>query len=173
MRASLTIVMLTLPGVAAAQGDSQATRRPLQERAVTTQYDSVANATELEVVLERGRYLMFSQRPKVTASLNYTGRSPSSWPDTIYIKFTTQAPQYIRSASMLITTTDGYRVAALSSRSVTKQRAFTVDHTVTFPVPIEELRPLLESTDGLMEVGGIKLRLERRHFLALAELMGQ
>ena len=85
---------------------------------------------------------------------------------------TTQAPQYIRSASMLLTTTDGHRVTALSRRSEVKKRAFTVDHTVTFAVPIEELRPLVESSEGLIEVGGIKVKLQRRHFEALGRLIG-
>ncbi len=167
------VVLLTWPAIALAQGDSQGPGpRPPAELLVTAQYDSTLDSTAVEVELERGRYRMFSQRPRVVAALSYAGRTPSAWPDTVLIRFTTQAPQYIRSASMLLTTTDGHRVTALSRRSQVRQRAFTVDHTVTFAVPLAELKPLLESTDGLIEVGGIKVKLQRRHFVALGRLIG-
>lgn len=169
----LLLALLLSPAVALAQSDSQPPGpRPPAELVVTAQYDSTLDSTAVEVELERGRYRMFSQRPRVVAALSYAGRTPSAWPDTVLVRFTTQAPQYIRSASMLLTTTDGHRVTALSRRSEVKKRAFTVDHTVTFAVPIEELRPLVESSEGLIEVGGIKVKLQRRHFEALGRLIG-
>lgn len=174
---TLTRRILVLPLFAIAvvpvpmQGQGPAPAAPANGLKLESEYDADRDSRTVTLILDKGRYFIRWHRPRVTAVVQHSGRSPSTRPDTLFIEFRTQSPQYTSTNQLTITTTAGTPLVVTATGSRVYPRVQTVDHTLTFPVAIAELEPLLSAVEGEMEVGGVRVRLERRHFEGLAALL--
>lgn len=159
-----------LPAALAGQGDppGSAAAHGLK---LQQEYDGPRDTTTVTLVLEKGRHFIRWHRPRVTAIFQYPGRSPGVQPDSLVIEFRTQSPQYTSTNVLTITTSAGDRLTVAATGSRGYQRVQTTDHTLIFTLATADLDALLGATEGEMEVGGVRVRLERRHFLGLAALV--
>lgn len=172
MHRTFLLLLVGSAGLAApavAQGPPSAA--PAHGLKFESEYDAERDARTVTLVLDKGRYFIRWHRPRVTAVVQHSGRAPSARPDTLFIEFRTQSPQYTNTNKLTITTSAGAPLVVTATGSRVYHRVQTVDHTLTFPVAIAELEPLLTAVEGEMEVGGVRVRLERRHFAGLAELL--
>jgi len=135
------------------------------------EYDKERDATTVTLVLDKGRHFIRWHRPRVTAIFQYPGRTPSARPDSLLLEFRTQSPQYTSTNILNLTTSGGDRLAVTATGSRGYKRVQTTDHTLIFALATADLEPLLAALEGEMEVGGVRVRLERRHFLGLAALL--
>jgi hypothetical protein len=159
-----------LPAHGTGQSDSSTTM-PEHGLKIQQKYDAARDATTVTLILDKGRHFIRWHRPRVTAVFQYRGRTPSARPDSVLVEFRTQSPQYTSTNVLTLTTSGGARLAVAATRSRVYYRVQTTDHTLTFALATADLEPLLLALDGEMEVGGVRVRLKRRHFLGLAALL--
>lgn len=161
-----------LPAALAGQDDPPGTAAEhglkLQQK-----YDGPRDTTTVTLLLDKGRHFIRWHRPRVTAIFQYPGRTPGVQPESLVIEFRTQSPQYTSTNILTITTSAGDRLTVAATGSRGYQRVQTTDHTLLFTLATADLEALLGALDGEMEVGGVRIRLERRHFLGLAALLQQ
>jgi len=135
------------------------------------EYDADRDSTTVTLTLDKGRHFIRWHRPRVTAVFQHSGRVPGARPDSVLIEFRTQSPQYTSTNVLTVTTLGGDRLVVPATRSRVYHRVQTTDHTLTFALPTTALDPLLGAFEGQLEVGGVQVRLERRHFAGLADLV--
>lgn len=132
--------------------------------------DSAAATVTTQVVLERGKYLLWMQRPRVTvASVRPAALPAGTWPEEILIEFRTQSPQYTATNVLTLTAGDTVRLEARASASRIDPRTFVTDHTLTFTLPLGEFLAFAQARTGRLEVGGVGVRLREEHLEAIRD----
>jgi hypothetical protein len=136
--------------------------------------DSAAATVTTQVVLERGKYLLWMQRPRVTvASIRPEALPAGTWPEEVLIEFRTQSPQYAATTVLTLTTGDSLRLEARASASRIDPRTFVTDHTLTFRLPLAEFLAFAQARTGRLEVGGVGVRLREEHLEAIRDFAVQ
>ncbi len=140
------------------------------KRPIEHTVDSATAVLVSRVVVERGRYLLWMQRPRVTvASLRPPGLPPAAWPAEVLIEFRTQSPQYTATNLLALTSGDSLRMEARATGSRIEPRTFVVDHTLTFSLPLDEFLTLIRSREVRLEVGGVAVKLRGDQLEALRD----
>jgi hypothetical protein len=140
------------------------------KRAIEHIFDSATAVVVSKVVVERGRYLLWMQRPRVTvASVRPPELAVGVWPNEILIEFRTQSPQYTATNLLTLTSGDTLRMEARATGSRIEPRAFVIDHTLTFSLPLDEFLTVIRAKDVRLEVGGVAVKLKRDQLEALRD----
>lgn len=138
-------------------------------RPIAVYADSAAGTVTTSVVVEKGKYLLWMQRPRVTvASARRRDMPDGEWPDLVYIEFRTQSPQYTATNLLTLTTGDTVRMEARATGSRVHQRTLVTDHTLTFELPLADfLHFVHDAPSATFEVGGVRVKLKEEQLNAL------
>jgi hypothetical protein len=138
---------------------------------VVVVYDSTSDSTTRSVEVQRGRYFLHFHKPRITFATAHPGREAAFEADSVLIEFRTQSPQYTATNVLSLTAGGDLRLLAVATRSRVHTHIQTTDHTLTFVLPAEQLRPMLTAAKVRLEVGGVKTDLKREQLEALAPLL--
>lgn len=145
-------------------------RQYRHKRAIEHTTDSATAAVVSKVVVERGRYLLWMQRPRVTvASIRPPELATGAWPGEILIEFRTQSPQYTATNLLTLASGDSLRMEARATGSRIDPRTFVVDHTLTFSLPLDEFLTVIRAREVRLEVGGVAVKLRGDQLEALRD----
>jgi hypothetical protein len=171
----------TLP--AAAQTAAISVARPSRpefrhHRKITTVYAPERDTTTVSVVLEKGKYFLWTQKPRVTVAYQHaSSAAPAGMAaEVMLIEFRTQEPQAAATNRLKITGVGGeggadtVRIEAVASQSRLEGHAFTNDHQMTFLVAAEDAASFLAARKAVLEVGGVVVRLKQEQLEAWREL---
>jgi hypothetical protein len=140
---------------------------------LTAIYDSVADSTHLVVVTHKGKYFLWTQRPRLTWEVVYAGRlRPGRPPATVTLEFRTQAPQAARDSRLLLAAA-GQRLEVMSAGAFSDPGVQTWSHFMRFPVPCPALAEALATDTVSITVGGITERLKPDEMEALRDLLAR
>ena len=150
-------------------------------RKITTVYAPERDTTAVSVVLAKGKYVLWTQRPRVTVAYEYPGTTPPTGmaASAMLIEFRTQEPQAATTNRLTITGEGGeggeppVRIEEVASMSRLEAHAFTHDHRMTFVVPAEDAVRILAARQVALEVGGVVVRLKEEQLQAWRELAWQ
>lgn len=127
---------------------------------IETSRDSIGHETTISMVVEKGAYLLWIQRPRVTvASVRYDSLPAGEWPASVLIEFRTQSPQYTATNLLTLTGDDATTFEAPATASRLRQRTMVTDHTLTFVLPLEEFLSWVHADRGTLSVGGVTVKL--------------
>jgi hypothetical protein len=183
--AALVTHPLTVTSAAAQTAALSAALPPKPEfkhhRKITTVYAAERDTTTVAVVLAKGKYFLWTQRPKVTVAYQYPGAmAPTGLAaSAMLIEFRTQEPQAAATNRLTITgegAGDGeppIRIEEVASTSRLEAHAFTNDHRMTFVMPAEDAVRILAARHVALEVGGVVVRLKEEQIQAWRELAWQ
>jgi hypothetical protein len=130
------------------------------ERLIATSRDSLAATVTTSMVVDKGRYLLWMQRPRVVlAAVRPDSLAAGSWPDVILVEFQTKSPQYTATNVLTLTTSGVEPLSAPATASRVRQRAFVNEHTLTFALPLADFLRTVHGDAVALEVGGVKVRL--------------
>jgi hypothetical protein len=120
---------------------------------LTAIYDSVADSTHLVVVTHKGKYFLWTQRPRLTWEVVYPGRLPPGRPPaTVTLEFRTQAPQVARDSRLLLAAA-GQRLEVTSAGAFSDPGVQTWSHFMRFPVPYPALVEALATLSNFFDPG--------------------
>ena len=136
-------------------------------------YDSVADSTRLSLVTHKGMYFALVQRPKLTWSVAYQGRSPAAPPAEVALEFKTQEPQSPSSNRLLIESGAGSRIEVRSAGANTAPGTNTSTLFCRFSIPTTDMARALASDTVVVSVGGVVQRMKRDQLEALRELLAR
>src|SRR5690606_34109338 len=144
------------------------------KRHIETSRDSVSGEVTTSVVVDKGKYLLWMQRPRVTvASVRHADLPAGRWPQAVYLEFRTQSPQYTATNLLTLTADDSLRFVAPATASRVRHRTFVNEHTLTFVLPLEAFLKFAHGSRGQLEVGGVTVRLKPEQLDALRALTQQ
>jgi hypothetical protein len=175
------IVPLVRP--AAAQGAAAVEALPFKptfrhHQRITSVYAADRDTTTVSVVLDKGKYFLWTQRPRVTVAYQYAGTTAPEGraADWMLVELRTQAPQAATTNRLRITSVgeegggDTVRVEAVASASRLEAHAFTNDHRMTFVVRPDDAAKFLAARRVGLEVGGVVVRLKEEQMEAWREV---
>ena len=137
-------------------------------------YDSVADSTHLSVITHKGRYFLTMQRPRLTWTVVYAGRSPGSTaPAQVQLEFRTQEPQAAADSRLLILYGAGRRLEIESAGGFSDPGVQTWSYYMRFPVSCAALVEALGSDQIQLTVGGISERFKPDQVEALRDLLSR
>jgi hypothetical protein len=147
-------------------------------RKIATVYAPERDTTTVSVVLEQGKYFLWTQKPRVTVAYQHADSVAPAGPagEVMLIEFRTQEPQFAATNRLTITGVGGegggdtVRVEAVASRSRLEGHAFTNDHRMTFVVAAGDAARILGARKVVLEVGGVVVRLKEEQVEAWREL---
>jgi hypothetical protein len=147
-------------------------------RKITTVYAAERDTTTVSVILQKGTYFLWIQKPRVVVAYQHAGAvAPTGVAaEVMLIEFRTQEPQFAATNRLTITGVGGQgggdtvRVEAVASRSRLEGHAFTNDHRLTFDVPATDAASLLAAQKVVLDVGGVVVRLKEEQLEAWREL---
>lgn len=177
----IQIAQFVMP--AAAQGVVAAEALPLKptfehHRQITSVYAPDRDTTTVSVVLDKGKYFLWTQRPRVTVAYQHAGTTAPERRagEAMLIEIRTQAPQAASTNQLTITGVAGegggdtVRVEAVARASRLEAHVFTNDHRMTFVVPHDDVAKFLAARWVVLEVGGVVVRLKKEQMEAWREL---
>ena len=127
---------------------------------IETARDSLAATVTTSMVIDKGRYLLWMQRPRVVlAAVRPDSLAAGSWPDVILVEFQTKSPQYTATNVLTLTTSGVEPLSAPATASRVRQRTFVNEHTLTFALPLADFLRIVHGDAVALEVGGVKVRL--------------
>jgi hypothetical protein len=147
-------------------------------RKITTVYAPERDTTTVSVVLERGKYFLWTQKPRVTVAYQHAGTvAPAGIAsEVMLIELRPLAPLWAAPTGWRTPGVGGgggghtVRVEAVASRSRLEAHAFTNDHRMTFVVAARDAASLLAARKVVLEVGGVVVRLKEEQMEAWREL---
>ena len=166
----------TGPGPAAATAATSlvwpAPRAYRSKRPIESFRDSASGEVTTSLVVDKGKYLLWMRRPRVTvASVRAAALPAAQWPDAVYLEFRTQSPQYTSTNTLILTADDSLQFRAAATASRVRQRTFVNEHTLTFVLPLHEFLRFAHGTRGQLEVGGVIVPLKAEQLEALRALV--
>lgn len=121
-------------------------------------YDSVADWTHLSVVTHKGRYFLTVQRPRLTWSVIYGGRTATAAPAEVILEFRTQAPQVAADSRLQIEYGSGQRHEVASAGAHSGWRLKDDGETVTLsPGDADAALQITSFTKGTGPIGDAEL----------------
>jgi hypothetical protein len=137
-------------------------------------YDSVADSTHLSVVTHKGKYFLTMQRPRLTWTVVYAGRSPGvPAPAQVQLEFRTQEPQAAADSRLLILYGAGQRLEVESAGGFSDPGVQTWSYYMRFPVSCAALVEALGSDQIEVTVGRISERFKADQVEALRDLLSR
>jgi len=136
-------------------------------------FDSLGDSTHLTVVTHNGKFFLTVQRPRLTWSAAYAGRTPGPAPAEVTLEFRTQSPQVPLDSRLVIASSAGPRLEVGSAGAHSDPGAFTVNHFMRFPIPAGALAAVLAGGEVTVSVGGVRERLKPEHVEALRDLLSR
>jgi hypothetical protein len=138
-------------------------------------YDSTADSTRLSVVTHKGKYFLWTQRPRLVWSVAYAGRTPdpATSPAHVELQFRTQSPQVALDSRLLILYPVGRQLEVASSGAYSDPGVVTWSHFMRFLVPCAALAEVLASEQVQLSVGGISESFQPDHLEALRDLLSR
>jgi hypothetical protein len=128
------------------------------KRPIEAVRDSISGEVTTSVVVDKGQYLLWMRRPRVTvASVRPAELPAGEWPAAVLIEFRTQSPQYTSTNVLTLTADDSLRFHAAASASRVRHRTFVNEHTLTFMLPLADFLRFAQGTRGHLEVGGVRV----------------
>ena len=144
------------------------------QKTLRAAYDSVADSTHLSVVTHKGKYFLTIQRPRLTWTVVYPGRTPGATaPDHLELEFRTQEPQAAGDSRLLILYGDGRRLEFSSAGGFSDPGVQTRSFFMRFVVPCDAMAEALASEEVQVSVGGISERFKPDHLEALRDLLSR
>ena len=138
---------------------------------LTATYDTVADSTRLAVVTHKGKYFLTVQRPRLTWSVAYPGRTPSGPTALVILEFRTQNPQVALDSRLYIAHANGRRFEVPSAGARSDPGVQTWSHFMRFPIPAAALAEAVVTDTMSVTVGGITERLKADQINALRDLL--
>lgn len=165
----------TTPGTRLARVAVPPAVQPFQHhRELVAGYDSVADSTHLSVVTHKGKYFLTIQRPRLTWSVVYPGRTPGTpAPTQVELEFRTQEPQAAADNRLLILYGTGLQVEVPSAGGFSAPGVLPRSYSMRFPVPCAALVEALGSEQVQVTVGGISERFKPDQVEALRDLLSR
>lgn len=175
-------VVPALPPSAAAsargdRGDAIPLRWPAarayrHKRRIEEHRDPSTGAVTTQMTVEKGKYLLWMQRPRVTVTVVRPAELPAGrWPELVRIEFRTQSPQYTATNVLSLSVGDSLRLEAPAVASRSEHRTQVTDHTLTFALPLADFLSAVHGEALRLEVGGVAVQLRREQLDALRALM--
>jgi hypothetical protein len=144
------------------------------DKELVATYDSAADSTHLAVVTHKGKYFLWIQRPRLTWTLSYAGRTPASEPPgEIVLIFRTQNPQSPLSDRLSLKSAPGERLEVASAGAQSVPGPMTGSLFMRFPIPIAPLAKALANERMKLSVGGIEVDFKPDQMEALRDLLSQ
>jgi hypothetical protein len=160
------------PGAAAPGEVPPAAHHFKHNKKMEASYDSVADSTSLSVVTHKGKYFISSQRPRLTWTVRYPGRSPGeSPPAAVVLEFRTQGADTPTDNRLVIDFGEKRRVEVASTGAFSDPGVQTTSHFMRFPVPTDSLVTALASGRMAVTVGGIAQKFKADEMEALRDLL--
>ncbi len=184
LRVPSYLALCVAPGLLAAQNapgprlDRAAAPPAIQafqhHKKLVASYDSVADSTHLSVVTHKGKYFLTIQRPRLTWTVVYAGRSPGApAPAQVQLEFRTQEPQAAADNRLLILYGAGQRLEVPSAVGFSDPGVQTWSYYMRFPVSCAALVEALGSDQIQVTVGGISERFKPDQVEALRDLLSR
>ena len=140
------------------------------KRTIETVHDSLAHSATTSIVIDKGRYLLWMQRPRVTLAVERPDTlSAGQWPTHVLIEFETKSPQYTATNILTVTAAELEPLSAPATASRIRQRTFVTEHALTFALPLSAFLSVLHGDAVTLEVGGVIVRLRREQLEALRD----
>ena len=163
MKVALCLGLSAVPGLVRAQTAAGALG--------LSTYDSLADSTHLAVVTHKGKYFLWIQRPRLTWTVAYAGRTPAEPPREVLLDFRTQNPQSPGDNHLVIESPSGERLELNSVGADTRAGPMVGNLFMDFLIPTAELARVMGGTSMMLSVGGIKVRFKREQVEALRDLL--
>lgn len=138
-------------------------------------YDSTADSTHLSVMTHKGKYFLWSQRPRLVWSVAFPGRTPDTTTTLarVELEFRTQAPQTARDSRLVIQYGPGRQLEVPSAGAFSDYGVQTWSHFIRFHIPCASLAEVLTSEQVQVSVGGISEYFQPDHLEALRDLLSR
>ena len=144
------------------------------KRPIETLRDSASGEVTTSLVVEKGVYVLWVRRPRVTvASVRPADLPAGHWPRAVYLEFRTQSPQYTSTNLLTLAADDSLEFHAAATASRVRHRTFVNEHTLTFALPLEQFLQFTQGARGRLEVGGVVVLLKPEQLEALRALARQ
>jgi hypothetical protein len=183
MRAVLYLALFVAPTLLRAQTATQALElpssspeirsAPQHEKELVATYDSLTDSTHLAVVTHKGKYFLWIQHPRLTWTVAYSGRTPGEPPREVLLVFRTQDPQSPRDNHLIIESASGERLELNSISADSRAGPMVGNLLMNFLIPTAELTQALAGEKMKLSVGGIGVKFNSDHILALRNLLSQ
>jgi hypothetical protein len=122
----------------------------------------------------QGLYFFTIQRPRLTWSVTYPGRTPVAQPpSTVVLVFRTQEPQVALDSRLVIAVAGEQRLEVASTGAYSVQGVQTWSHFMRFPVPTTALAAALATEEVAVSVGGIRVGVKPDQVNALRDLLSR
>jgi hypothetical protein len=138
-------------------------------------YDSTADSTRLSVMTHKGKYFLWTQRPRLIWSVAYPGRTPdpAASPAMVELQFRTQSPQTALDSRLRILYPVQRELDVPSSGAYSDPGVLTWSHFMRFRIPCSALVEALASEQVQVSVGGISEYFQPDHLEALRDLLSR
>ncbi|HEY9014319.1 MAG TPA: hypothetical protein VIM84_04595, partial [Gemmatimonadales bacterium] len=147
---------------------------PRHEYEVAVAYDSLTDSTHLAVVTHKGKYFLWIQKPRLTWTTAYAGRTPAAEPPLVVVlEFRTQAPQAARDSRLVLQPASGDPIEVVSAGGYGEQGPITSNHYMRFIIPAADLAAVLAGQSFRLSVGGIRVSFKSTEIYALRALLQQ
>jgi hypothetical protein len=144
----------------------------LHDKQLLASYDSVADSTHLALVTHKGKYFLWNQRPRLTWTVTYVGRTPPlEPPQTVELVFRTQNPQVPTNKELVIEFAPTERVEVTSVGAHSDPGPMVWSHFMRFPIPTADLVKGLAGERMQLRVGGIRVDFKPDHMEAMRHLL--
>jgi hypothetical protein len=153
---------------------ARATPRFQHHKKLVATYDSRGDSTHLALVTHKGLYFFTIQRPRLTWSVTYPGRTPGAQPPSeVVLVFRTQEPQVALDSRLVIVFAGEQRLEVASAGAYSVPGVQTWSHFMRFPVPTAALAAALATEEVAVSVGGIRVGFEPDQVNALRDLLSR
>lgn len=140
-------------------------------RPITSSYDSATAMTDVRLLLDGGRYFLWTERPRIEVTFRYAGAALAETPDSVEIHFRTQSPQFANTNRLTLETGDSLSVTSTTAvASSVRQHVGHVDHVLTFHLTLPQFARVLQAPQLTFIVGDLALRLKPDQLEALRDL---
>jgi hypothetical protein len=133
----------------------------LHDKQLVASYDSVADSTHLAMVTHKGKYFLWTQRPRLTWTVTHVGRTPGTAPpQMIELVFRTQNPQAPTNNRLVIEFAAAERLELASVGAHGDPGPMVWSHFMRFLIPTAELVKGLTGERMQLLVGGIRVKFK-------------
>lgn len=105
-------------------------------------YDSGTAMTGVRLVLDGGKYFLWTERPRIEVTFHYVGTALTTTPDSVEIRFRTQSPRFASTNRLTLETGDWLSTTSTTAvASSVRQHMGHVDHVLTFQLAARSRQP--------------------------------